>query len=203
MLGLGARAWKVRRVSMVKAVLRHLVMVLLGGLLLVAPVHARKAHVSDIVVTNTRDDLLVYFTVNNCFTPEMNSAIESGLNTSFTFFVKVYEKRDFLWDSKITDLEFSHSIKYDQLKNTYEVKLSEHNNKVFVVKTFDEAKKLMADVTALKVTPIVNLKRGKRYQLQVMAELDKITLPLHLHYVLFFLSLWNFETDWHSIDFRY
>ena len=37
----------------------------------------------------------------------------------------------------------------------------------------------------------------------MMAELNKIQLPLYLHYVFFFLSLWDFETDWHSVDFRY
>jgi len=35
------------------------------------------------------------------------------------------------------------------------------------------------------------------------AELNKLTLPFHLHYVLFFVSLWDFETDWYTIDFVY
>jgi hypothetical protein len=172
-------------------------------LLLSTPVQAKKAFLSDIVLTNTRDDLLVYFSVSNCFTAEMNTAIESGLSTSFTFFVKLYEKRNFLWDRKLADLEISHSIKYDNLKNIYEVRLSEQGNKLIQVKSFDEAKKLMADVSALKVTSTQTLRKRERYQLQMMAQLDKIKLPLYLHYVLFFLSLWDFETDWHTVDFRY
>lgn len=39
--------------------------------------------------------------------------------------------------------------------------------------------------------------------MQAMAELNKIRLPFHLHYVFFFLSLWDFETDWHTIKFTY
>jgi hypothetical protein len=164
---------------------------------------AAKAFLSDIVVTNTRDDLLVYFTVNNCFTVEMNRAIESGLNTTFTFFVKLYEKRDFSPDRKIADREIRHSIKYDSLKRVYEVTLPEENNKVITVRGFEEAKKLMAEVVALKVAPLSDLRKGGRYRLRMMAELDKIELPYYLHYVLFFLSLWDFETDWYSVDFRY
>jgi hypothetical protein len=61
----------------------------------------------------------------------------------------------------------------------------------------------MSEVAALKVTEIQQLQRGGRYQIQMMAELNKIQLPLHLHYVFFFLSLWDFKTDWHSLDFRY
>jgi hypothetical protein len=37
----------------------------------------------------------------------------------------------------------------------------------------------------------------------MMAQLDKIRLPFYLHYVLFFVSLWDFETDWYAVDFRY
>jgi hypothetical protein len=164
---------------------------------------AAKAFLSDIVVTNTRDDLLVYFTVNNCFTSEMNRAIESGLNTTFTFFVRLYEKQDYRLDRKIADTELRHSIKYDSLKRIYEVTLSEENNRVVTVRSFEEAKKLMAEVVAFKVTPLSNLQKGGRYRLKMMAELDRIKLPFYLHYVLFFLSLWDFETDWYSVDFRY
>jgi hypothetical protein len=164
---------------------------------------AKDAYLSDFVVTNTRDHLLVYFKVNNCFTPEMNNAIESGIETSFTFFVQLHEKRDLIWDRKIADLEINHSIKYDSLKKTYSVRFSEDNNREVTVRTFEEAKKLMAEVVALKVVPMHQLKKGKRYQLQMMAQLDKIRLPFYLHYVFFFLSLWDFETDWYAVDFRY
>jgi Domain of unknown function (DUF4390) len=167
------------------------------------PAMAREAYLSDFVVTNTRDHLLVYFTVNNCFTPEMNNAIESGIETTFTFFVQLNEKRDLIWDKKIADLEVNHSIKYDSLKKTYSVKFSEDNNREVTARTFEEAKKLMAEIVALKVLPMHQLKKGKRYQLQMMAQLDKIKLPFYLHYVFFFLSLWDFETDWYAVDFRY
>jgi hypothetical protein len=167
------------------------------------PVHATEAYLSDIVVSNTRDHLLVYFTVQNCFTQEMNEAIDSGLNTTFTFYVKLYERRGILWDKKIADIKISHSIKFDSLKGIYEVRFSEENNKMVAVTNFDEAKKLMAQVATLKVMPLYKLKKGSRYQLQMMAELDKIQLPFYLHYVLFFLSLWDFKTDWYAVDFRY
>lgn len=164
---------------------------------------AREAYLSDIVVTNTRDHVLVYFTVNGCFNAEMNNAIESGLKTSFTFFVTLYEKRSLWWDKELVALEVSHTIKYDNLKKVYEVSLSEENNKVLTVKNYEQAKKLMAEVAALKVTRLHHLKKGGRYRLRLMAELDKIKLPLYLHYVLFFLSLWDFQTDWYEVDFRY
>ena len=61
----------------------------------------------------------------------------------------------------------------------------------------------MADVVALKVIRLDKLKKGAHYQIRMKAELDKIELPFYLNYVLFFLSLWDFETDWYSVEFRY
>lgn len=167
------------------------------------PVLAGRAYLSDIVLTNNRDHILIYFTVNDCFTLDMNKAIESGLKTTFTFFVNLSERRNFWWDRKVKYIEVYHTIKYDNLKGVYEVRLSENNNEVIILKDYDKAKKLMSEIIALKVIPIANLEKGARYQLQLMAELDKIRLPLYLHYVLFFLSLWNFETDWYTVNFRY
>ena len=143
----------------------------------VVPAAAKEAYLSDFVVTNTRDDLLVYFTVNDCFTPEMNNAIESGIETTFTFFVQLFEKREILWDRKIDDLELNHSIKYDSLKKIYTVRLSEDSSREITTSNFEEAKKRMSEVVALKVVPMRQLKKGKRYQLQMMAHLDKIRLP--------------------------
>ena len=184
---------------------RTLLLIILSLIIAQWPVPnwAEDAYLSDIVLTNDQDYLQVHFTVEDCFTAEMNEAIGKGIEVAFTFFVKLNEKRGLWLDKKIADVEFRHSIKYDNLKEMYEVRLFERENGTITVKDFDEAKRLMSDVVALRVTSIDRLREGDQYQLKVMAELDKIRLPFHLHHVLFFLSLWDFETGWHAIDFRY
>ena len=62
--------------------LKRLLLIMFLWVASVAPAMAKDAYLSDFVVTNTRDHLLVYFKVNNCFTPEMNNAIESGIETT-------------------------------------------------------------------------------------------------------------------------
>lgn len=163
----------------------------------------KEAHLSDIIVTNTRDHLLVYFKVEECFTEEMNKAIMNGIETKFTFIVKLYEVKPKRFDTKIADIRLTHTIAYNTLKNEFSLFLPEQNDKKILIKDFEEAKKLMADVVALTVTRLANLKRGLQYQLRLKAELDKIELPFYLNYVFFFLSLWDFETDWYSVSFRY
>ena len=169
---------------------------------LVSPAFAEKAYLSDIAITTNSNHLVVYLRVNNCFTEEMDRAIDSGILTTFNFFIQLYERRNYWWDSKIASLEVRHSIKYDNIKKSYEVTLSERENETITVKDFDQAKKIMSEIVAYKVIPIRYLKKDRHYQIQMMAQLDKIKLPLSLHYVLFFLSLWDFETDWYTLNFR-
>ena len=164
---------------------------------------ADDASLTDIVVTNTQDHLLVYFAVNNWYTQDMKKAIDNGIDTAFTFIIKLYEVRNLWWDRKIADIRVKHHIQYDNLKKVYGVKLAERNYKTIYVEDFEEARNLMSEIVGLKVTGLHNLQKGRQYQVRMMAELDKIELPLYLHYVFFFLSLWNFETDWYTVDFRY
>lgn len=181
-----------------------LIMLSLMGSFSAGTAMAEEARLTDIVVTNTPDHLLLYFSVAGCFTGEMKRAIDNGVNTTFTFFVRLSRVRRFWWDKGISDLKLSHEIKYDTLKKVYILKLSSRKeDKTVLVKDFDEAKKLMSEIVGLHVTELRNLHRGNRYQIRMMAELDKITLPFYFHYVFFFLSLWDFETDWYSVDFRY
>jgi hypothetical protein len=181
-----------------------LLLVFLAGLLpSFGSTMAKNAFLSDIILTNSKEYLLLYFTVEGCFTPEMEKAIDNGIETTFTFYVNLHETIAYHKDPKLADIEINHSLRYDNIKKIYEIKLPEQDNKIVTVKSLDEAKKLMAEVVALPITPLTNLKKGHRYELRMMAELKKVRLPYYLHYVLFFLSLWNFETDWYSVDFRY
>ena len=164
---------------------------------------AEGARITDIVVTNSGEDLLVYFTVTDCFKEDMKKAIDNGVSTVFTFLVRLDEVRNFWWDKEIADLRISHEIKYDNLKNVYIVKLSSGDGKEVYVKEFDKARKMMSEVVGYRVTSLMNLQKGRRYQIGIMAELDKIRLPFYFHYVFFFLSLWDFETDWYIVDFKY
>ena len=171
--------------------------------LLTTIVRAEEARLTDIVAAITGEHLLIYFKVSECFTEEMKKAIENGINTTFTFFVTLYEVRDFQWDNKIVDLHVRHDIVYDNLKKVYKVSLSERDNKTIHVEDFNEAKNLMSEIVGLKLTGIHSLRNGNQYKLRMMAESDKIKLPLYLDYILFFLSLWDFETDWYTVNFTY
>jgi hypothetical protein len=164
---------------------------------------ARQAQITDIIVTNNQDQLLVYFNTKGCFTPEMNKAILSGIPTTFTFFLEIYKPRVFWPNKRLSAVRLNHTIKYDSLREEFNLTLSERGNQSFSVKDFSKAQEIMADVSNIQVIPLKQLEKNNQYQLRIKAELNKVTLPLYLHYILFFVSLWDFETDWYVVEFNY
>jgi len=168
-----------------------------------APVFAQEAALTNIIVTNTRDDLLVYMNVEGAFTEQMREAILSGVPTTFSFLVRLYVARNFWLDKEIADLEVAHTIKYDNLKKEFEVRRSWEKDHVRTTKSFAEARKWVSEIDSLPIVALSVLQKGTQYQLRLKAELSEVTLPFYLHYVLFFVSLWDFETDWYTIDFIY
>jgi len=164
---------------------------------------AQDARLTDIIVTNTQDELLVYLSVEGAFKEKMKKAILSGVPTRFSFFVSLYQVRTLWFDKKITDVMVTNTVKYDNLKEDFTIKRSWEKNGPRVLRSFDEAKKLITEIDGLEIVSLEQLEKNQRYQLRAKAELSKVTLPYYLHYVLFFVSLWDFETDWYTIDFTY
>lgn len=173
------------------------------SLLFTQPVNSQSARLTDIIVTNNRDDLLLYLSVEGAFTEEMESAILSGVPATFSFYITLYQARNMWIDKKITELKVTHTVKYNNLKKEFVVIRSWEDGKEAMTQSFDEACQLMADIDNLKIVPLSELEKGVQYQIRAKAELNKLTLPFYLHYVLFFVSLWDFETDWYTIDFIY
>lgn len=180
------------------------VIFLIQGSIFIAPAFARDdAIISHIKLANTRDDLFAYFKVENAFNEKNTQAIESGLSTSFTFYLTLYKTSSGLFDKKITDIKTQATIKYNSLTQEYTVNCGWKDDPALTTKSLDEAKTWMTDIDNLKVASLDRLVKGDKYQIRIKAELEKVTLPLALHYVFFFVSYWDFETDWYVINFTY
>jgi hypothetical protein len=80
-----------------------------------APAVAQEAKLTNKLVSNTRDNLIIYCKIEGAFTEKMEKAIISGVPVSFSFFIRLYEVRGFWPDKKVTEKKIIHSIKYDVL----------------------------------------------------------------------------------------
>ncbi len=189
---------------MAHTIQRNILLIILTLLILLPfPASAEDATLSNIIVANTRDDLLLYLDVEGAFKEDMQKAIESGVPTTFSFYITLHKIRSFWVNKKIADISVTHTIKYNNLKKEFVVVRSWETGKSIITRSFDEAQKLMSEIKNLHIISLDKLKKGSQYKIKAKARLSKMTLPYSLHYVLVFVSLWDFETDWYTVDFIY
>lgn len=164
---------------------------------------AGPAVIEQLVVTNSASEVLLYGRLKNAFVPEMEAAVRNGLPATFTFFVELHRQRTGWPDQKLAAFSFDHLLVYDSLKEEYRVTHGEKNDRLFTVKSLDEARLLMTGINGLAVAPLAALAPEQRYTLRIKARLTEKTLPLSFHRIIPFWRLWNFETEWHQVEFRY
>lgn len=166
------------------------------------PLSAENAGIRDLLVSNNANHVLVYARVTNCFTKEIEAAILAGVPTTFTFLLDLFQERSGWLDKKLSSTTVHCTIKYDNVKKLFLVS-SDGEKEATAFPDFEGAKRAMADLNGVPIAELKTLSRNENYYVRIKAKLDKVRLPLHLEYVFFFVSLWDFETDWYKARFFY
>jgi len=164
--------------------------------LLTRSAFASGAELTNLVIKNTSEDLVIDLKIKGVFTEDMKDAVLSGMLVSFTFLIHLYEVHDFWFDEKIISIKTIHKIQYKALKNEYRIIRSWEKRDQLVVNNFEKARELISEIDGLEIIKLTRLKKGGHYQLKVKSELnDKM--------YQFFSFPWEFETDWYAINFIY
>lgn len=163
---------------------------------------ADNAGIRDILVTNNANHVLVYARVTNSFTKDIEAAIMAGVPTTFTFLLDLFQERSWWLDRKLSRTTVRYTIKYDNVKKLFLVS-ADGEKEANSFPDFESAKRAMTDLNGVPVAQLKTLKRNENYYVLIKAKLDKVRLPLHMEYVFFFVSLWDFETDWYRERFFY
>jgi hypothetical protein len=162
---------------------------------------AQDATITDFTVSNSDSQVLLYLTVKDCFTEDMESAIHNGIPATFTFYVDVYKLRSKWPNKKIQKYEFNHVMEYDSLKKEYKVHRGEMGDTKMTT-SLDAAKVIMSEVNGFNLLLLEEIDPDSSYVVRVKAKLARKTLPLYFHYLIPFTSLWDFETDWHELKLQ-
>jgi len=158
--------------------------------------------IKDILISNNTENVLLYARLADCFKPDMESAILTGVPTVFTLQMDVYQERPYLWDKNISSQTISRTIKYDNLKKIFSIYTNGNPDPV-VLPDFESAQKAMADFSGINVVRLKSLTKGTNYYILMKVRIDKVRLPLKLEYVFFFVSFWDFETAWYRHNFKF
>jgi hypothetical protein len=154
------------------------------------------AELTDFVVNNSRGDLRLSLKVRSAFTEEVEAAVIDGISFTIVFSIALYQVHNLWFDKQIVQKTVSNTLKYDLLKKDYRVKRSWGSRSSLVVRTIDNAKKLVTEVNDVKVTTLAGLKKSQKYQIRAKAVCDDRNK-------LFLGPSWCFKTDWYTIDFSH
>ncbi|RUM33851.1 MAG: hypothetical protein DSY50_07555 [Desulfobulbus sp.] len=177
----------------------------LSCLVLLSPVQAaedKDPTIEEIVLTTSSSELLLFATVENSFTDTMLEGVRNGIPITFRFTIILDKIRSAWFDLSLFEETINHTLRYDAVKQTYQIDFSEKNRSQ-LTRSVETAKQLMSDLNGIQIIALKKLHPDARYALQIKATLVENTLPLGIHYLLPFTSLWNFETDWRTVEFRY
>jgi hypothetical protein len=164
--------------------------------------HGKTVKISDLQVTGQQEDLSLFLKVQGAFDKKLDEAIHTGVPTTFSFIIELGEDKGVFGGRTILELSVIHTLKYNTLKNDYTIRRSWEDNRTLTTVSYEEAKKWMSEIENLRLLPLSHLQKGERYMIKSKVLLDKASLPF-LNYIFFFISLWDFESDWQYYRFIY
>jgi len=161
--------------------------------------HAAGARITDIIVTQASDQLVVFATLEEAFTPEIEESIVNGVPTTFTYLLRLMRQRTLIPDAEVAALTVRQSVAYDLLKDEFQfVRDDGRRNSTRVTKSYGEVKRWMAELAGVTLASRRLLQPEERYYVQVKAEIRSVSLVFPLNYLLFFVSFFNFDTPWEA-----
>ncbi len=164
---------------------------------------AQEARLKNITLSSTNGRMFLSLQVEGAFTPEMLASIQEGAKTEFTFRIRLFRDRRMWLDEKLIGINLTHSLAFDPDRKVYVVHRSWARDPAVETSSLDEACTLMAQIERFAILPLERMQRGEGYELRAKVELSQVTLPYYLRYVFYFVSLWDFETEWHTVFFIY
>lgn len=158
---------------------------------------AAGARITDIIVTPAGESLVVFATLEEAFTREIEESIVNGVPTTFTYQVRLMRERAFFPDAEVATLTVRQSVAYDLLKDEFQFARDDsRRNSTRVTKSYGELKRWMAELAGVTLASRRLLDPEERYYVRVKAEIRSVSLIFPLDYLLFFVSFFNFDTPW-------
>jgi Domain of unknown function (DUF4390) len=155
-----------------------------------------EARITDLIIRDSQDELLVDLKIEDYFTEEMQAVVLKGIPITISFSISFYEVLDFWFDNKLVQKKEFNSIHYDPLRKEYRIRRSWEKSGPAEEKDFLKAQKFLSGIKGLDIISLSRLKKGAVYQLWVKSELYDRYLP-------FSETPFDFKTDWYTINFIY
>ncbi len=125
--------------------------------------------------------------------------LDSGLPVRFTYWVRALRPRDYRGDDELYAAELTRVLEKDNLGNRYRV-VFEDSGETRYLPDLAAAVAAMSRVEGLRLPVAPGPPPGDPLRVAVKARLQEFRLPFRLHYVFAFVSYWDVETDWFTVE---
>ncbi|MEE8336064.1 MAG: DUF4390 domain-containing protein [Candidatus Neomarinimicrobiota bacterium] len=139
------------------------------------------ASFSSLELSAKGDNIIISATLENCFSPELDQILRSGLEIKINFLAELLDQEN---QKIVRDTIFYHSLKYSVLEDDYGVFTSENQN-YYNQLTLAQSKLILSKIEKFQIIKIENLNQNINYRIKLTAWLDKIEIrsrdePLNL-----------------------
>ena len=165
-------------------------------------VYAKGEQMSDVLVKQGSEDILVSSTLTGGFSKDFEDAIRNGFEKEIIFYIEIYRQWNFWPDEFILSKKIQRTIRYDGLKKVYYA--SSYDGLYLEEKVFDDyenVKTWVSRIGDVKITQTNLLKPKATYFVRIKAESKFKRLPPILENLLFFVATTDFKTPWKKSAF--
>lgn len=163
---------------------------------------AEEPELRDIVVTTAGSDLLLSAVVHNAFPASMLQDLHKGRSVAFHCQVELVKVGSW-FNSTLTELTLSHLLYYDQTRKLYQIILPYQQNRLHETADWAEAKKLMAEISGIRVIGLRQLVDDENYAIHIRVRIEEQTSDSRIQRLLIDSPDWETKIDWRTIEFRY
>lgn len=174
-----------------------LVTLLLFLFVLLTPVavYSKGEQMSDVIVKQGNDSLLVSSSLIGGFSKDFDDAIKNGFEKEITFHIEIFRRWPLWPDEFIFVKRIMKTIKYDEMKKVYYA--SSYDGLYLEERHFDDYELMKAWVSKIgdiKIAPLSLFSHNATYFVRIKAESKFKKLPPLLENLLFFVKTTDFET---------
>ncbi len=163
------------------------------------PGEAAESRIADIIVTRGSDDVVVYASLRDGFTGEIEESIVNGVPTTFTYTVRLVRRRGLLPNAEVASLTVRQGVTYDLLRDEFLlVREAAGPRETRVTKVYADVRRWMGELAGVRLASYRSLQPDELYAIQIRAEIRSVKLAFPLNLVPFVGAFFNFDTPWAS-----
>lgn len=144
-------------------------------------------------------EVMLDFRVKNVLDALVADTLDSGLPVRFAHLIQVVQPRELKRDKVLVDLKLVRVLEKDNLKDRFRVTV-ENTEEKRQYGDLREAVEVMTRVEKVVLVPADVIETRRPLFLKIKTQLQQFQLPFRLHYLLAFVSYWDVETDWYTLE---